>query len=152
MELLRNVAAYERSKKKRDEKIYLFVRKQQFGKVERNVYAKVHKLPGGDTKKLEYVKYNGKYMQLVNYKDLMKKKNLYKSPSPTKAASPKASSPGDGKKCKKDCVALGKVCNKKTGRCIAKKASKSSGQKECKTDCSLKNKVCNKTTGRCNKK
>ena len=79
MELLRNVAAYERSKKKRDEKIYLFVRKQQFGKVERNVYAKVHKLPGGDTKKLEYVKYNGKYMQLVNYKDLMKKKNLYKS-------------------------------------------------------------------------
>lgn len=146
MELLRNVAAYERSKKKRDEKIYQFVRKQQFGKVERNVYAKVHKLPGGATKKLEYIKYNGKYMQIVNYKDLMKKKNLYKSPSP------KASSSGDGKKCKKDCVALGKDCNKKTGRCNAKKVSKVSGQKECKTDCSLKNKVCNKTTGRCNKK
>ena len=104
MELLRNQAAYEQQKKKRDEKLYSFVRKEKVGNVERKVYLKVNKSNEG-TKKVEYVKHNGKFMQLKNYKEMMKKKNLYKSPSP------------QGKKCKKDCKAIKKEGNKVTGRC-----------------------------------
>jgi hypothetical protein len=104
MELLRNQVAYEQQKKKRDEKLYSFVRKEKVGNVERKVYLKVKKSSEG-TKKVEYVKHNGKFMQLKNYKEMMKKKNLYKSPSP------------QGKKCKKDCKAIKKECNKVTGRC-----------------------------------
>jgi hypothetical protein len=116
MELLRNQAAYERNKKQRNAKTYTFVRKQMIGKVERNVFAK-HQNVEGVMKKVEYVKHNGKYMQLKRYKDMMKQKNLYKSPS---------SSPA-GKKCKKDCEAIKKICNKATGRCNnLKKTSKKS--------------------------
>jgi len=111
MELLRNQAAYEQQKKKRDEKLYSFVRKEKIGNVERKVYSKVNKSIDG-TKKVEYVKHNGKYMQFKNYKEMMKKKNLYKSPSP------------QAKKCKKDCVAVKKVCNKVTGRCNKPKTKK----------------------------
>lgn len=114
MELLRNQAAYEMNKKQRDAKTYTFVRKQMIGKVERNVFAK-HQNVEGVMKKVEYVKHNGKYMQLKRYKDMMKQKNLYKSPSP------------EGKKCKKDCQAIKKYCNKLTGRCNnSKKTSKKS--------------------------
>ena len=117
MEVLRG--AYERDRKKNNAKSYIFVRKQQIGNVERNVFAKkVHhygKTVNGRyysprTETVEYVKYNGKYMQLKKYKEMMKAKNLYKSPSP-KAKSPII------KKCKKDCVSINKICNTKTGRC-----------------------------------
>ena len=118
MELLRNQAAYERNKNKKNAKIYEVVRKQQIGNVERKIYRKL----GSDGKYKEYVKYNGRYVQLKNYKEIMKKKNLYKSPSPVrKSASPVRSA--EGKKCKKDCAAIKKVCNKKTGRCNNPKKS-----------------------------
>lgn len=104
MDLLRNVAAYENNKKKRDAKIYALVKKEKIGNVERNIFSK-----DGN----HYVKHNGKYMQLKNYKEMMKKKNLYKSPSPVK------------KGCKRDCVAIKKICNEKTRRCNnPKKVSK----------------------------
>lgn len=111
MELLRNQAIYERNRKNRNAKNYTFVRKQMIGKLERNVFSK-QQMVDGSMKKLEYVKHNGKYVQLKKYKELMKKKNLYKSPSP------------EGKKCKKDCVAIGKYCNKITGRCNKVKTTK----------------------------
>jgi hypothetical protein len=103
MELLRNITAYENNKKKRDAKIYTLVKKEKIGNVERNIFLKDEK---------HYVKHNGKYMQLKNFKEMMKKKNLYQSPTP------------QGKKCKKDCVAVKKVCNKVTGRCNKPKTKK----------------------------
>lgn len=124
MEMLRS--AYERDRKLKNAKAYTFVRKQQIGNVERNVFVKELKHPGkwvnGSrkspyTEKVEYVQHNGKYMKLKNYKELMKSKNLYKSPSPQKLSSP-------GKSCKKDCILIKKVCNKKTGRCNKPKVTK----------------------------
>lgn len=113
MELLRNQASYERKQKLRNQRDYVFVRKQQIGKVERNIFSKKTKIPGTErVQTVEYVKHNGKYMQLKNYKDMMKKKNLYQSPSPVL------------KKCKKDCPSIKKVCNTKTGRCNKIKTSK----------------------------
>lgn len=112
MEMLRG--AYERDRKLKNAKAYTFVRKQQIGNVERNVFVK-------DSN--EYVKHNGKFMKLKNYKELMKSKNLYKSPSPQKSPSlQKLSSPK--KPCKKDCSLIKKVCNNKTGRCNKPKVSK----------------------------
>lgn len=134
MEMLRG--AYERDRKLKNAKAYTFVRKQKIGNVERNVFVK--NMPKPDKwvtgridrviydkwvdktqlqNKVEYVKYNGKYMQLKNYKELIKSKNLYKSPSYQKVSSP-------GKSCKKDCSLIKKVCNKKTGRCNKPKETK----------------------------
>ena len=143
MDLLRNVTQYEANKKKRDAKIYQFVRKQKLGNVERIIWQKPV-----DNKMVEYVKYNGKYMQLKNYKIMMKQKNLYKSPSPIRESPKKSES--SGKKCKKDCESIGKVCNKKSGRCIAPPKEKT-GNKQCKKDCKAIGKVCNTSTGRCHK-
>lgn len=117
MELLRNQAAYEKARNKQNAKVYEVVRKQQIGNVERKVFRKL----GSDGKYKEYVRYNGRYVQLKNYKEIMKKKNLYKSPSPVRSASSKRSA--EGKKCKKDCAAIKKICNKKTGRCNKPKKS-----------------------------
>jgi len=153
MDLLRNVAQYEANKKKRDAKVYQFVRKQKLGNVERIIWQKPV-----DNKMVEYVKYNGKYMQLKNYEAMMKRKDLYKQQvnfqkmllaSPKKPQSPeKPESPG--KECKKDCKAIGKVCNKKTGRCKAP-PKEQTGFKQCKRHCEAFGKVCNKSTGRCHK-
>ena len=145
MDLLRNIAIYEANKRKRDAKRYTFVRKEKIGKLERNVFSKQK----FDTKTntfitAEYVKHNGKHMELNNFKTLMKKKNLYTSPSPIKSPVEKSKI-----NCKKDCVSINKECNFKTGRCIIKKNF--DGNKECKKNCELINKKCNKQTGRCNK-
>jgi hypothetical protein len=122
MEILRS--AYERDKKLKNENAYTFVRKQKIGNVERNVFEK--KMPRPDkwvTSRLdrviydkwvdktvpvnstEYVKHNGRFMQLKNYKELLKSKN--KSPSSQKLSS-------HGKSCKKDCSLSKKESNKKT--------------------------------------
>ena len=129
MEMLRG--AYERDRKKKNAKAYTFVRKQKIGNVERNVFIKEFKHPkqfingvwkSPYSEKIEYVKYNGKYMRLKNYKELMKSKNLYKSPSPPKLSPVK-------KPCKKDCSLIQKMCNNKTGRCNKIKAPKASKKK-----------------------
>ena len=153
MDLLRNVAQYEANKKKRDAKVYQFVRKQKLGNVERIIWQKPV-----DNKMVEYVKYNGKYMQLKNYEAMMKRKDLDKQQrnfqkmlfaSPKKTESPeKPELPG--KECKKDCKAIGKVCNKKSGRCNVP-PKEQTGFKQCKKDCAAIGKVCNKSTGRCHK-
>lgn len=122
MEILRS--AYERDKKLKNENAYTFVRKQKIENVERNVFVK--KMPRPDkwvTSRLdrviydkwvdktvpvnstEYVKHNGKFMQLKNYKELLKSKNKY--PDSQKLSSP-------GKSCKKDCSLSKKESNKKT--------------------------------------
>jgi hypothetical protein len=151
MDLLRNVARYEANKKKRDAKVYKFVRKQKLGNVERIIWQKPV-----DNKMVEYVKYNGKYMQLKNYEAMMKRKDFWKQvrifnnrlftkkpESPKKPKSP-------GRQCKKDCESINKVCNKKSGRCNVPPKVKP-GFKQCKRHCVAFGKVCNKSTGRCNK-
>lgn len=75
-------------------KKYVLVRSDLVGNQKRNIYIK-------DSN--EYIKHNGKYIQLKNYKEMVFKKNelqLNKS-----------------KPCKKDCAAENKICNKKTHRC-----------------------------------
>ena len=151
MDLLRNVAQYEANKKKRDAKVYKFVRKQKLGNVERIIWQKPV-----DNKMVEYVKYNGKYMQLKNYEAMMKRKDSWKQIRifnnrlfTQKPESPKKSK-SSGKQCKKDCKAIGKVCNKKSGRCNVPPKVKP-GFKQCRQLCAAFGKICNKSTGRCNK-
>jgi hypothetical protein len=127
IEMVNIIGHYERIRKAKNDKNYQVVRKDKIGNLDRNIYIKNN---------IEYVKYNGKYMQLKNYKTVMKNKGLYRSPEPSK-------------ECKKDCESLNKMCNKKTGRCNIKKSF--DGNKECKKDCRSLNKMCNKKTGRCNK-
>lgn len=98
MDLLNMGYIGEKDRKAKNAKKYILVRSDIVGKQKRNIYSK-------DSK--EYIKHNGKYIQLKNYMKIMLQKNeLY-----LKNINP----------CKKDCAAENKICNKITGRCNNKK-------------------------------
>jgi len=146
-------AHIQRNKDKRNAKVYEIVRKEKLGNVERNIFVKEFKHPStvlnGQyqppyVEKREYVKHNGKYVQLSNYKKMM---NIVSRPNSPKQVAKDVSS----NVCKKDCAKVGKVCNKDTKRCNKVKKVVTTGDKQCKKDCVAIKKVCNQTTGRCNK-
>ena len=95
MEIL--TATTNKNNRAKNAKRYIVLYSQKIGNKMMNVYSRNSK---------EYVRHNGKYMQLTKYKDLLKAKGLYKSP--TKLIE---------KNCKRDCKLIEKICNKKTGRC-----------------------------------
>jgi len=136
-------AQIQRNKDKKNAKTYKQLRKEKLGNVERIIYVKEIKIVSNSGRsspifeKKEYVRQNGKYIQLDNYK---KKMNI-KSSSKSSLVS--------GKKCKTDCKKIDKVCNKTTGRC--NKVKKVLFNETCKKDCASINKICNKNTRRCNK-
>jgi len=94
MDLVRRAYVGEKDRKAKNAKQYTLVRSDLVGNQKRNIFRK-------DSK--EYIKHNGKYIQLKKYMEmaLKKKELLLKKSQP----------------CKKDCAAENKICNKKTHRC-----------------------------------
>lgn len=94
MDLLKRAYDGEKDRKAKNAKQYILVRSDLVGNQKRNIFSK-------DSK--EYIKHNGKYIQLKNYMEkVLKKKELQ-----VKKSQP----------CKKDCAAENKICNKETHRC-----------------------------------
>lgn len=75
-----------------EKKKYELVRSIMYGNQKRNIYIK---------NSIEYIKHNGKFMQLKNYDEMKKKKYNEQQKNG----------------CKHDCKAENKICNKKTLRC-----------------------------------
>lgn len=98
MDLLKRGYIGEKDRKEKNAKKYILVRSDIVGKQKRNIYSK-------DSK--EYIKHNGKYIQLKNFMKMViqKKESYLKNIFP----------------CKKDCAAKNKICNKITHRCNIKK-------------------------------
>ena len=93
MDLVKRAYIGEKDRKAKNAKQYILVRSDFVGNQKRNIFSK-------DSK--EYIKHNGKYIQLKKYMEMaLKKKELQL----------KKSQP-----CKKDCAAENKICNKKTRR------------------------------------
>ena len=86
----------EKERKAKNDKNYKLVRTVMYGEQKRNIYSK---------NSLEYIKHNGKFMQLKKYNEMRKKKHNELMKKQQK------------KDCKKDCKAENKICNKKTLRC-----------------------------------
>ena len=143
----------QRNKDIKNAKTYKQLRKEKLGNVERIIYVKEFKKVSNNGRsspvfeKKEYVRHNGKYIQLDNYKKLMNIKSSSRSSSKSSSRSSLVS----GKECKTDCKKINKICNKTTGRCNKIKNVSLNNNKTCKKDCASINKICNKNTGRCNK-
>lgn len=98
MDLVRRAYVGEKDRKAKNAKQYILVRSALIGKQKRNIYIK-------DSK--EYIKHNGKYVQLKKYMKNMIDKEILQINKEIEKTNP----------CKKDCAAENKICNKKTHRC-----------------------------------
>jgi len=100
MDLINRGYIGDRDRKLKNAKRYILVRSALIGKQKRNIYIK-------DSK--EYIKHNGKYVQLKKYMENMINKEILQI---NKGIEKTKKSP-----CKQDCVAKNKICNTKTKRC-----------------------------------